>query len=141
MAKIYVRETERLNALLTARQGRATTRTLTATEVQGYVKEAEVRLTAVGVAKGDFKDVKIVINPVANRQPTAGAYKYHADATEVVVEKNSVGWFVSSVARKGALFDTKANASNFFLDIPKHLEAKVVNTLVQAQGLIFTESI
>lgn len=136
--KAYVNDTVALTALLNEVEGRATTRTVSATEVQALVKQAEKRLTELGVTVAQQRvDVQVIINPMGNRQPTVNAYKYRASATEVVVERNSVGWYVSRVYRSGARFDSVANRQDFFLVLPIEVQQQVTSNALCAFGVSF----
>lgn len=129
----YISDTEALSAAIKAGEGKATTRTVSAEEVQKYVAEGTAKLQALGFTAKDMREITITVNPSANRQPSTSRYAYSAYATEVVVSRNSKDWVLESVTRRKALYATKLNGGDFFLNIPAALWAahtqSVLNSL------------
>lgn len=120
MNTTYINDTQAVEALLADVNGRRGN-IVSLADITKAVTAAEATLTTFGVRKADWKDVEITINPERNRQPSANSYKYRAQATEVVVARNSTGWFIKSAKVAGALSPTVANRRDFFITAPHEL--------------------
>lgn len=120
MSTTYLTNTEAVTIELATAAGRVQ-RTITIEDLLKAVKTAEATLTKFGVAKKNWTAVTIAVNPVRNRQPSTKAYSYHADAVNVVLSRNSVGWYLETVKVRGALYDTVANRLDSFVSIPNAL--------------------
>lgn len=98
-AKIYINDenTAAIDAIVTRLNGRVK-RSVDTAWVMEAVEYAEGVLDRLGVPQRERVGTRVRVNPSENRQPSANAYKYHANATEVVIVKNTVGWYVDENA-------------------------------------------
>ncbi|MHC2184809.1 hypothetical protein ACVLV4_000433 [Rathayibacter agropyri] len=121
MSTTYVDNTLALSIRLKAINGKRTRR-VEVEDIQEAVKAAEATLKSLGIRKADWKDnIAIDVNPERNRQPATSSYKYAATAINVVIARNSVGWYILEWDDKNALSPTVANRRNYFLDISEEL--------------------
>jgi hypothetical protein len=91
--KIEQANAKKIEDALEAVNGRATSFTLTTyAEIAAIAENAEARLAALPVAKR--AGVSIVYRPSG---PSANAYRHNAKSTEVRLERNTAGWYVTEI--------------------------------------------
>lgn len=131
--KTYVNDTVALTALLNDVQGRATTRTITAHEVQALMKQAEKRLTELGVTREQQRQgVEVFV-----RTPPVNASNVRNESfTMVWLERNTVGWYVAR-AHRLRYFNIVPSGQDFLLVIPKEVQQQVTSKALRSLGVSF----
>lgn len=94
--KIYVTDTEALQAAITETEGRATARTLGAEEA-GHRLDQVVYNLLRSMPKKYLAGSKAVVHASTERLPQA--YKYSADSTKARFEHDGKGWVLVEVVR------------------------------------------
>ena len=123
MKKVYVSDAAAVEDLLASVNGRLE-RSITLKDITTAIREAERLLSALKLKVAEQRKVSITVNPERNRQPSAKSYRFTTQAVEVLVEKNSTGWYLASVERKFSLSATVANSRDFWVNIPTELFSK-----------------
>ena len=99
--KIYTKNAEKITAELAKTEGRATCRTVTASQIAREAERAEGRLNDLNIPKKDRPGCRSVIG-CAEKFPKA--YKYAAMATYATIERFPSGWAVVKIKRLDAKF-------------------------------------
>lgn len=96
--KIIVNEKniEKLEKEIAKAEGRATARTITASDIKDSIKSVEKKLSTI-LKVSDWKGLKFDID--VNAQPFPSAYKYQPESTQFRIERFTSGWGVIAISR------------------------------------------
>jgi hypothetical protein len=90
----------KIDEALQQAEGRARTRKMDATDIQGFIEEAEERL-AQFLNKGDWNGVRIRVS-VGFGGKVPSSYKGTPEATFAIIERGSTAWFMVDAGRERA---------------------------------------
>lgn len=94
--KLNITNTEQLSAAIDSIQKHSKVRTISASDVQGAVKQIEEKLSVL-LPKKDWCGISVRVD--MNAQTFPGSYRGIPESTVFTVERFPSGWFITSLLR------------------------------------------
>lgn len=111
---------EKIEKMIKAAEGRATTRLLTWKDIQQAIQNVEIHL---GIAKKDLVGVYVDVD--VNAQDFPNAYKYTPHSTQFTMVRKKSGWDLVSVER----YTTRRPNSRYIVELTEEAKAAIIRKM------------